>query len=125
MLYEMVIIYAACLVGFSKSLAKEVGPRGIRVNVVEPGFITTDMTAGMLIPFTASVHCKWLLLHSFDSAVVCAGMSPDALKHITSQTALRRLGRPADVASTVAYLCCDEASFITGSVLTVDGGLEL
>ena len=121
----MVIIHAACLAGFSKSLAKEVGPRGIRVNVVEPGFITTDMTAGMLIPFTAHVHCKWCLSHSSDSVAVCADLSPDALKHITSQTALRKLGRPADVASTVAYLCCDEASFITGSVLTVDGGLEL
>jgi len=91
--------YAAAkagLIGFTKSLAKEVGSRGITVNAVAPGFIDTRMTAGL----------------------------PDDTKAtILERTPLNRFGTPEDVAGVVAFLIGPDASFITGHTLTVDGGL--
>ncbi|MFF4368009.1 3-oxoacyl-[acyl-carrier-protein] reductase [Streptomyces sp. NPDC001594] len=84
----------AGIIGFTKALAKEVGPYGIRANAVAPGFIETDMTAGL----SGKVREK-------------------ALRGIP----LRRLGRPEEVADTVAYLV--GAEYVTGSVLQIDGGL--
>jgi len=84
--------------GFTRCLAKEVGRRGITVNSVAPGFIATDMT----------------------EAIVNA-----ARKDIQKQIAVRRLGEPDDIANAVAFLASDDASYITGHVLTVDGGLTL
>ncbi len=83
----------AGLIGFTKSLAKELGPKGILVNAVAPGLVETDMTKGM------------------DAASL--------VEHIP----LRRLGAPGDVAGLVAFLCSDLGSYITGQVLVVDGGL--
>lgn len=93
--------YAAAkagIVGFSKSLAKEVGSRGITVNVVAPGFIATDMTAALGEDVTASA---------------------------AERIALGRLGTPQEVASAVGYLASDTASYITGETIVVDGGLAL
>lgn len=88
----------AGLMGFSQSLAKEVGSRGITVNVVAPGFIATDMTADL---------------------------GDDALKSTAKQISVGRLGRPEEVASAVGYLVSDDAGYITGHTLVVDGGMAL
>lgn len=88
----------AGLIGFTRSLAKELGSRGITVNAVAPGFIVTDMTAGL-----------------------SDKIREDAL----ARTPIGRLGQPEDVATAVAFLCSEEAGFITGQVLGVDGGMVL
>jgi 3-oxoacyl-[acyl-carrier protein] reductase len=93
--------YAAAkagLEGLTKSVAKELGSRGITCNVVAPGFIETDMTEALPAEMRESV-CK----------TAPAG----------------RLGSPADIAAAVLFLAGDEASYITGQTLTVDGGLTL
>lgn len=84
--------------GFTSALAKELGPSGITVNCVEPGVIMTDM---------------------------CASFDESTLDDLKSSTALCRLGTPADVANAVYFLASDEASFITGQFLGVDGGFPL
>jgi len=88
----------AGIIGFTKSLAQELGSRGVRANVVAPGYIKTQLTD--VIPEEA--RAKMLDL-----------------------TPLARLGAPEDVAGAVRFLCSDEASFITGEVLLVDGGLGM
>jgi 3-oxoacyl-[acyl-carrier protein] reductase len=88
----------AGLIGLSKSVAKELASRNILCNVVAPGFIKTDMTDAM---------------------------TPEAVKALASQIPLDRLGSPADVASLVAFLASDHAAYITGQVLTVDGGMVM
>ncbi len=88
----------AGLIGLTKSVAKELAPRNIRVNAVAPGFIETDMTAGL---------------------------SAEAREALSSQIALGRLGTPDDIASAVAFLASDAASYITGQVLVVDGGMVM
>ena len=88
----------AALVGMARSLAREVGARGITANVVAPGFIETDMTA--VLP-------------------------PEAVAKHTAATPAARLGRPEEVAAAVAFLAGEEAGFISGAVLPVDGGLGM
>ncbi|GAB4585512.1 3-oxoacyl-ACP reductase FabG [Nocardia sp. IFM 10818] len=93
--------YAAAkagLDGFTRSLAKEVGRSGVRVNSVAPGFIDTDMTAGL---------------------------TETQRKRVTSSISLRRLGVPGDVASVVAFLHSAGAGYITGQTIVVDGGTRL
>ena len=88
----------AGIVGFTKSLAKELGSRGVRVNTIAPGYITTELTEVL----------------------------PDELRElILSNTPLGRLGDPEDVARCVRFLCSEEARFVTGAVLQVDGGLGM
>ena len=88
----------AGLIGMTKSLAKELGSRGITVNAVAPGYIQTDMTADM----------------------------PDAAKEAMLATIpLSRPGQPEDVARAVAFLAGDEAAYIPGQVLQVDGGMGM
>jgi 3-oxoacyl-[acyl-carrier protein] reductase len=93
--------YAAAkagMVGFSKSLAREVGSRGITVNVVAPGFIVTDMTDAM---------------------------NETARTALMSQVPLGRLGSPEDVAHAVAFLASPQAAYITGETLHVNGGMYM
>ncbi len=88
----------AGIIGFTRSLAKELGPRNITVNSVAPGFIPTDLTANL----------------------------PEELKQKAIEaTPLKRMGRPEEIAYAVAFLASDEAAFITGETLTVDGGLVM
>jgi 3-oxoacyl-[acyl-carrier protein] reductase len=93
--------YAAAkagIIAFSKSLAKEIGSRGITVNVVAPGFIDTDMTRAL----------------------------PDAAREaLVGQIALGRLGAPADIANAVAFLAGPYAAYITGETLHVNGGMYM
>src|SRR3546814_449304 len=93
--------YAAAkagIIAFSKSLAKEIGARGVTVNVVAPGFIATDMTRDL----------------------------PEASKEaLVQQIALGRLGEPSDIAQAVAFLAGPAASYITGETLHVNGGMYM
>jgi len=88
----------AGIIGFTKSLARELGSRGVRANVVAPGYVRTRLTD--VLP-------------------------EDATAAMLENTPLGRLGEPEDVAGAVRFLCSDEASFITGEVLLVDGGLGM
>jgi 3-oxoacyl-[acyl-carrier protein] reductase len=88
----------AGLIGFTKSLAKELASRNITVNAVAPGFITTDMTAGLSDEIKKTIHAK---------------------------IPLGRTGAPEDIASAVAFLASAEANYITGQVLCVDGGIVM
>jgi 3-oxoacyl-[acyl-carrier protein] reductase len=88
----------AGLIGFTKALAREVGSRGITVNAVAPGFIETDLTKDL-----------------------SAELKETAIK----STPLGRWGVPQDVANAVVFLVSDEAAFITGQVLSVDGGMVM
>ena len=93
--------YAAAkagVIGFSKSLAKEIGSRGVTVNVVAPGFIDTDMTRSL---------------------------PEDAKNALLGQIALGRLGEPADIANAVAFLAGPHAAYITGETLHVNGGMYM
>lgn len=84
------------VIGMTKTWAKELGPKGIRVNAVAPGFIMTSMTEKV---------------------------PEKVLDSMVEKTPLRRLGQPDDVANAYLYLASDDASFINGVVLSVDGGL--
>ncbi|MGD2103825.1 MAG: 3-oxoacyl-[acyl-carrier-protein] reductase [Anaerolineae bacterium] len=88
----------AGMIGFTKSLAKELGSRNITVNAVAPGFVLTDLTSDL---------------------------SGDLKEQAKEATPLGRMGQPAEIAYAVAFLASDRASFITGEVLTVDGGLAM
>jgi 3-oxoacyl-[acyl-carrier protein] reductase len=93
--------YAAAkagVIGFSKSLAREVGARGITVNTVAPGFIDTDMTSGL----------------------------PEAHKTaLLEQVPLKRLGEPEEIAAAVSYLASPNAGYVTGETLHVNGGMYM
>ena len=88
----------AGVIGLAKSLAKEVGPSGITVNAVSPGVIDTDMNSHL---------------------------SPEDLRALAEETPLGRMGRPEEVAAAVSFLCSEDAGFITGADLPVNGGLVI
>jgi 3-oxoacyl-[acyl-carrier protein] reductase len=93
--------YAAAkagILGFTKSLAREVGSRGITVNAIAPGFIDTDMTRGL----SEAQHAA-----------------------LNAQIPLGRLGQPADIAAAVAFLCSADGAYITGETLHVNGGMYM
>lgn len=86
------------IIGFSKSLAKEIGSRGVTVNVVAPGFIDTDMTKAL---------------------------PEEARTALINDIALERLGSPEDIAHAVAFLASPAAGYITGETLHVNGGMYM
>ena len=88
----------AGIIGFTKALARELGSRNVRANVVAPGYVTTRLTDAL---------------------------PEEATETMLRNTPLGRLGSPEDVAAAVRFLCSDEASFVTGEVLLVDGGLGM
>ena len=88
----------AGMIGFTKAIAKEFAARNVTSNAVAPGFIKTDMTAAL---------------------------PPEAAEKITSVIPLKRLGESADIAHMTAFLCSEEAGYITGQVFTVDGGMVM
>jgi 3-oxoacyl-[acyl-carrier protein] reductase len=88
----------AGIIGLTKSVAKELASRGITCNAVAPGFIETEMTDAM---------------------------TDSAKEAIKSQIPLQRVGNTADIAETVAFLASDKASYITGQVISVDGGMNI
>lgn len=88
----------AGLIGMTKSLAREVGSRGITVNAVAPGYIDTEMTQGL---------------------------SEEVKTGFIENIPLKRMGQPKDIAETVAFLASDRASYITGQVISVDGGMHM
>jgi 3-oxoacyl-[acyl-carrier protein] reductase len=88
----------AGLIGFTKSLARELASRGITVNAVAPGFIATDMTGSL---------------------------SEEIQKKIQGQIPLSRVGQPEEIAHAVAFLASSDAAYITGQVLCVDGGMVM
>lgn len=88
----------AGLIGLTKTLARELASRGVTVNAIAPGYIETDMTAGL---------------------------TPDIQTKLFEQIPLQRLGQPHDVAALVRFLASDDAAYITGQVLQVDGGLAM
>ncbi len=93
--------YAAAkagLIGFTKSVAKEMGSRGITANVVAPGFVETELTSDL---------------------------SEKMRERARSMIALGRWGSPAEIASVVGYLASDDASYVTAQVIVVDGGLAM
>lgn len=88
----------AGLIGLAKSIAREVAVRGVTANVVAPGFIETDMTSGL---------------------------GEEVRQEVASRVPVGRFGDPAEVASLVGFLCSEEASYICGAVVPVDGGLSM
>lgn len=88
----------AGLIGFTKSLAQEMGSRGITVNGIAPGFVETDMTEVL---------------------------APEVRERMLSNIPLKRLGQPSDVAAAVRFLASDDAAYITGHILDVNGGLYM
>ena len=93
------------LQGFTRTLALELGPFGINANAIAPGFIVTDMT---------------------DDTARRVGVEPeDYRKAAAERNPVRRVGYPEDIAAAAAFLCSDEASYITGQTLYVDGGAKI
>jgi 3-oxoacyl-[acyl-carrier protein] reductase len=88
----------AGIIGFTKSLARELGSRGVRANVVAPGYVSTRLTDAI---------------------------AEELQERMLAATPLGRFGDPKDIGAAVRFLCSDEASFITGEVLLVDGGLAM
>ena len=88
----------AALIGMTKALAKELGPSGITVNCVCPGVIDTDMNAAL---------------------------DEETVNALREETPVMRLGAPEDVAALVKFLCSDEAEFITGQIISADGGFAV
>lgn len=94
-------VYAATksgLVGLTRSLAREIGSRNVTVNLVAPGYVNTDMTSNLPVEFKSKV---------------------------IEQTPLARIAEPEEIAKTVAFLCSQDARFITGAIIPVDGGLGM
>jgi NAD(P)-dependent dehydrogenase (short-subunit alcohol dehydrogenase family) len=99
------LVYEAgksAVIGMTKQMATDFGPSGIRVNAIMPGHIVTENMWAR----------QW-------------ANNPDGLRFFEQQYPVRRVGRPIDIANAIVFLCSDEASFITGHALPVDGGMTI
>ena len=95
------VVYSAsksAIIGFTKALAKEVGPSGVRVNVIAPGVIKTDMNKNL---------------------------TDEDFEFLKEETPLQKIGNPEDIANTALFLAENSSSFITGEVINVNGGLVI
>ena len=129
----MYAVSKTSLLGLTKGLAAELGPQGIRVNGVAPGIVPTKFASALVEDPILASQTIWgiRILIQYGGTLIQTNPGELNLCRRTQQekaqieaTALKRLGKPEDMAAAVAFLCSDDASYVTGETLVVAGGLQ-